>query len=575
MRNPTETDARNSPSVESRPRETETLSGSGDGSLTTGTCRSAGGSSEVTRNGPARSRKPPGRAGIKVATLNMRGYGVADIDSTGNSKWRKLQSLLKSDKIGILALQETHLSEERVQDLLRVYSKRIAIYTADSETDRRGVAFVVNKELVRTETVRFESLILGRAALLEIEWREGETLNLLNVYVPNVNVPAENAHFWSTLQDVIVRERCPKIDLMLGNFNMTEDTIDRMPTRRDPVEPCQGLARFKAKFNLSDGWRETHPNEKAYTFVQTGTGSRARLDRIYIAEAIKDWALDWGHSINTVNSDHNLATVILSSPLMPYIGKGRWTMPPNMTKVKAFMSEINRILIACQDGMEGVTRRTPERNPQTLWRDAKVEIRTLTQKWQKATAPKRKARIAKLEAELKRILNDDSLTEEAKSDEAALVEMRLMGLETRRHELELLATSANFVANDECITRYYSNIGKECKPRQPIVCMQVPGTSPAEYTRETKKMSEIARDYHCKQQAKPEVDLQAKEWATALVLSKVKARLSDAERVVLNGLITRDEVESALKRTQNLKSTGLDGIPYKMYKAHNAKSKGG
>ena len=57
------------------------------------------------------------------------------------------------------------------------------------------------------------------------------------------------------------------------------------------------------------------------------------------------------------------------------------------------------------------------------------------------------------------------------------------------------------------------------------------------------------------------------ETAQEILLDKIKVSLSREEADVCERTVTRAEVASALKQTQNDKSLGTDGLTYEFYKA--------
>jgi endonuclease/exonuclease/phosphatase family metal-dependent hydrolase len=72
----------------------------------------------------------------------------------------------------------------------------------------------------------------------------------------------------------------PHPDFMLGDFNLTEDPLDRAPAKLDNENAISALRELRQKLNLQDTWRETHPTERVFTFY-SNTNSHSRLDRIY------------------------------------------------------------------------------------------------------------------------------------------------------------------------------------------------------------------------------------------------------------------------------------------------------
>jgi hypothetical protein len=55
------------------------------------------------------------KTSLKIASLNMRGRF-----NNGSDKWIQLREIIVSQKIGVLALQETHLSHEEEEALTHV-----------------------------------------------------------------------------------------------------------------------------------------------------------------------------------------------------------------------------------------------------------------------------------------------------------------------------------------------------------------------------------------------------------------------------------------------------------------------
>ena len=80
----------------------------------------------------------------------------------------------------------------------------------------------------------------------------------------------------------------PIPDFTMGDFNVTEDAIDRMPPRLDDEAAITALRDVRHEWNTHDVWREANPAERAFTYrAQTHNEHiQAHLDRIYIAKRI-------------------------------------------------------------------------------------------------------------------------------------------------------------------------------------------------------------------------------------------------------------------------------------------------
>ncbi|KAG6894619.1 hypothetical protein C0992_005383, partial [Termitomyces sp. T32_za158] len=75
------------------------------------------------------------KAAIKIASLNIRGYTNA---SERQSKWYHVNQLMREKKIGILAMQETHLSMPRKEEVERLFSKRLKIFASEDPSNPSG-----------------------------------------------------------------------------------------------------------------------------------------------------------------------------------------------------------------------------------------------------------------------------------------------------------------------------------------------------------------------------------------------------------------------------------------------------
>ena len=68
-------------------------------------------------------------------------------------------------------------------------------------------------------------------------------------------------------------QRLPRVDILLGDFNIVEDSIDHIPGHPDNANTIEALNEVKRMFQLQDGWRDSNPTTKAYTYLQSHFGS--------------------------------------------------------------------------------------------------------------------------------------------------------------------------------------------------------------------------------------------------------------------------------------------------------------
>ena len=280
-----------------------------------------------------RHNKPKLRANINIATLNMNGLSAPASNMSYLEKWTMINQTLNKYKIAILTIQKTHLDEEMTERICATYEKKMNIITSpDPENPRitAGVAFVINKSLIAPNKIKAHELCPRRVLAIEIDWLESETTRLINIYALN----DRTAHliFWNRIDEVRRNKGIPKLDFVLGDFNVTEEQIDRAPARLDDPNAIEALRDLRHAWEVHDTWRVAYPNEKSYTYRANTNGGRikSRLDRIYVARQATPMTFDWKMSPSPVPTDHWLVAVKYAPKDAPEIGKGRWTLPIRM-----------------------------------------------------------------------------------------------------------------------------------------------------------------------------------------------------------------------------------------------------
>jgi exonuclease III len=207
------------------------------------------------------------RASINIATLNMNGIAAPSSGLSLTEKWSMVNQTLNKFKIAVLALQETHLDKERAEMIRRCFEKKMELlYFADPTSPRAtaGVTFVINKSLIAPKDLKLQVLHARRAISLEIKWLESEKTTLLNIYAPIEK--ATHLTFWENIEAKRRALRAPVPGFMLGNFNVTEDPIDRMPARLDDQAAIEALRELRQIWGIQDAWRDAFPNDRSFTY---------------------------------------------------------------------------------------------------------------------------------------------------------------------------------------------------------------------------------------------------------------------------------------------------------------------
>ena len=270
---------------------------------------------QTTNTAPTNAALHPPRAtktthaSLKIGSLNIRGGGSANTQP----KWQHINQLLRDHRLGVLAVQETHLTPTIVSSLHSQFHSRLHILssTDPDHPNSKGIAIVLNKQLTRWKDTTQTVLIPGRALLASIPWEGDYPLNVLAIYAPNN--PSDSASFFNNLTSAWTQHHLPPVDILLGDFNMVEDSIDRLPAHGDSNTTTEALRDFRSLHQLSDGWWQSHPDTLAYSFIHSNhSGVQSRIDRIYATPDVTQHSRDWTLNQTAIQTDHKLITALIS-----------------------------------------------------------------------------------------------------------------------------------------------------------------------------------------------------------------------------------------------------------------------
>ena len=508
---------------------------------------------------PGRNHGP--RAKINFASLNIKGRMSGNIN-----KWFHIPQIIRENRIGILAIQETHLTEELAKQFSELFGNNLKLFfSPDPDTrNARGVAIVVNKKLVSTEGIKEHVLVPGRALAISLPWHENIIINTLAIYAPNS--PRETRDFWKTIQRQLNATPSLSPDIMLGDFNLVEDAIDRIPSNSDDPQSTELLREFKIKYRLTDGWRKANPEEKGYTWSRDSDGTQSRIDRIYIHENLFDTCTDWKISPAPIPSDHDMISANISTPSTPSIGRGRWAAPPRLLKNNLIKKEIQELGRLLQEKLETLRHRSPRRNPQVFLDDFKIKVRNTLRKHEKKIQPMLKKKIASLTEKLREVRNNPNLPEDETRISSVQLKKEIQILLKQAHQSNRDLLSAIDAAEGEKIGKTWSSRHKVAKPRDTIRYLKDPISGGT--TRDSPRMAQIAAKYHEDLQHEDhDPHANPDEESLREILMHVKSKLSAESKEKLKESISEPQVREAIKKTTSGKAPGIDGIPTELWKS--------
>ena len=195
------------------------------------------------------------KANITIATLNINGASAPTANLNLTDKWARINSTMRENKIALLALQETHLDDHNVDTITRCFGKSFTLlHSSDPLTPRAkaGVAIAVNKALIPVDDFRTHVLVPGRAIMIQLKWPDDNPLSILNIYAPVKR--HEQPNFWTTIETMRREKHLPRPDFLLGDFNLTEDALDRAPPKHDNRQAADSLRQIRLQWEIQDQW---------------------------------------------------------------------------------------------------------------------------------------------------------------------------------------------------------------------------------------------------------------------------------------------------------------------------------
>ncbi len=540
-----------------------------------------------TRRHRSRLEDNERKTALQIASLNVNGFGNLIRDHP-NNKWGRVYRMMAEHRIGVLLLQETHLTDERTAAIHKMFGKKIKIFHSanpEAPTQREGVAIVLNSRYVNAAGAVATVIDPGRAIQIALQCQGGYTRHILCVYAPTSHGVGERKRFYKELCKYYHdHPSFPKPHLMAGDFNNVEDSIDRLPVHDGPDESVAALDDLKLDLGLmiADGWRLTYPNKREYTFHR-GTGADAvfsRLDRMYTTPSTFDDAREWRVCEAGVKTDHSLILVQLTSGNAPVVGPGRPLFPLTLLKDKKLARQIKECGLQAMCELEGLGNtegRSENANPQLILHKFKVSAMKLARDRERRIIPKLLADIHDCERSLKRLKASRNLTEQVMIEEAAALTKQIRQLRQLRYKQQQQNSRATHRLYGDQPTKYWSKLHRECAPRDVISAFEKEGCTGVSgeklYESDSVKMANMARTHHMNvQRDGPEARTAGeREIDITAALNSLSATVTEGQAAALGGAVSYEECVLSLRFAKNGSSPGIDGIPFELWKTLHAR----
>lgn len=213
---------------------------------------------------------PKTRPGIQVASLNMRGH-----QKDSKDKLKMVIDWLWVNWIAILALQETHMTDEALEDLSKRY-RNIKFFGSGLPSLSRGSMFIISNRAGSPQSIRYTTFKKGRVGMISLDYR-GQELNIVNVYMPNQK-PQQREALENLQRDLEEKQDLMDTELMIvGDWNFVGDKVDRSPQHNNDRRVTSKMAKLKTAFDLVDGWKVANPNARSFSWEGRSGSERRRI----------------------------------------------------------------------------------------------------------------------------------------------------------------------------------------------------------------------------------------------------------------------------------------------------------
>lgn len=513
------------------------------------------------------------KAHLRISSLNVKGRSLTTTNGSKGEKINEIPNLMRNNKVNILAIHESHYTEDYVAEIVQRFGDTIHIeYSRPigrSASKAEGVALIFYKPTTNVSGITKVEIIPGRAMVVSTPWHDNDTLKIMVGYAPNDE--NESKAYWEACDTFFAANPTWKPDIACFDANRVEAAIDRLPAHEDRADVVLAMQAFLRTCDLIDGWRTENPDKIAFTFSQgTSCPSQSRIDRIYIKKCCYARSRSWdieSASPDGIKSDHKRVSCEMTTANAPEQGTGRYTVPPYIAKTAPMKKRVNETGTMLMKDMLASSKenRTRERNPQTLWGTWKVSRTKEMRQEAKQRIPKAKKKMAELNEELDLVTNNEDLVDEVKQQRTAEIEKKITDLGEEVWQDKKASAKANREILGEANSKYYTRLIKGDKPRDPIVSFKIPNTNPPRFQRNPKEMANMLNSYHDDLQSK---DINAPATRTRdieTVFQSSVEKLSPEDKTETGKLMTEERIREALLGSKSGSGAGLDGWQYDLY----------
>lgn len=479
---------------------------------------------------------------LKIASFNINGV-------LNPVKRGKILSKLKKDRIQIAFLQESHLNDSEHAKLNKSGFKNV-YFSSHGSGKRRGVATLISGA-VNYEHISEHKDSEGRFVMVTGKI-EGIVMSLLNVYVP----PGSDWSFYKHIIDLMTT-KSQGILICGGDFNIRlNPKIDSSNGKSGAKNISRRLNTWLCEVGIVDVWREMNPTSRDYSHYSCAHNVYSRIDYFFMLK---------GDLCRVDNCEIKVSTISDHSPIYMsvYLNNKKkstlWRLNSNILNNPVTKGKLKSEIQLYLDNNDN-----EEVTPPILWDALKAVIRGKIIAISSYEKKMKGIKLQKLEEDLNRLQKEHakSLKDDNKHKIKKL-KKEIDEINTQEIQKKLLFTRQ----------QYYEVGGKSLKllsyklrkQQADRTIHKIRNFATNEIETSLEKIQQCFLNYYKTLYSQPQEnnDNQIDAFLAQINLPQI----TDEQNGKLISKITKEEIQSAIRRMKGGKSPGTDGFPTEWYKA--------
>ena len=477
----------------------------------------------------------------RLASVNTQGLRSVD-------RRQAAFRFFQRHKYDLIFLQETHWTGDLLSTIKRDWNGDI--FCNNGTDSSRGVAILISPHFNYT-LINTSQDSSGRVLAVTIKF-DDHHLHLVNLYAPNSD--SERRRFFSTLEPYL---STTYNNIIGGDFNCIENpALDKRGNPTPRQSALRTLHNLTSQFALTDIWRQRNPHKREFTWTGRDTRTansfiNTRIDRFYTSQPITPHVSE-NSIVAYSHSDHDIILLTLDLDHQPR-GPGYWHFNNTLLDDAIFGIEIQDFWTQWR------TEKTRFPSPLEWWEAAKQNFKRIAIK--RSTTLRKLANMErnKLERDLSYLKQKATTGIPADVEKYLLAKQKLSDLEQRDLEAVKIRAKARFAEEGEKSTRYFYSLEKKKQADKSIQTLTKDNLDTVTSTRDILfETRAFYKKVYTAEAINP--DTQRSFFDISI------PQLSSSDQQSCELPLSTSELEQALKKMENNKSPGIDGLTSNFYK---------